>query len=170
MFSYKDRTQLGFTLIETISVLFILGIVASVAVPSFFAFLSRYHVNGALEQLLGAIRETQQQAIRKGRRCRIDINTSTNNLTGNPSGCLLSSRNINGNIIIRTNLPGANPNIVFSSKGTTTRMGTIVLSSNGSQKQKCFVISLGLGIMRTGNYIGSRTGSVSAKNCEKNSS
>ncbi len=45
-------------------------------------------------------------------------------------------------------------------------MGTIVLSSDFIDTQKCFVISLGLGIMRTGNYIGSKTGSVSANNCQ----
>ena len=45
-------------------------------------------------------------------------------------------------------------------------MGTMVLSSDYTDLQKCFVIALGTGIKRTGNYNGSRTGSVSRSNCQ----
>lgn len=163
----KSRSNDGFTLIELIVVSIILGIVAAIAVPNFFALLSRYQVNNALEQLLGGIRETQQQAMSQGKRCRVNINTGTNTLTANSNGCLLNTRNIDDSIYIRTNIPGATPNITFSPKGTTTRMGTIVLTSDNTELQKCFVISLGLGIMRTGDYTGERTGSVSASECQR---
>ena len=169
MLKFKNKSDRGFTLIELIIVLIILGIVAAIAVPNFFALLSRYQVNNSLERLLGGIRETQQQAMRHRILCRININTGANTLTGNPNGCLLSTRNIDDNITIRTNIPGATPNITFSPKGTTTKMGTIVLSSNNTEIQKCFVISLGLGIMRTGDYTGARTGSVSASECQRSS-
>ena len=88
-----------------------------------------------------------------------------NTITGTPSNCLLNTRKINDNITIRSNIPGATPNISFSFRGSTTKMGTIVISSNYTQSQQCFVVSLGTGITRTGNYIGSKTGSVSAANC-----
>ena len=169
IFNTKSRGDRGFTLIETIIVLIILGIVAAISMPNFFALLNRYQVNNALEQLLGGIRETQQRAMSQRRLCRINIDTGTNTLTANPNGCLLNTRNIDDNINIRTNIPGSTPNITFSSKGTTTRMGTIVLSSDNTQLQKCFVISLGLGIMRTGDYTGERTGSVSASKCQRSS-
>ena len=157
----------GFTLTELLIALVVVGIIAAIASPNFIGLLERIRVNNSLEQLLGAIRETQRLAMRQGKRCRININPSTNVLSATPSNCLLNTRKIDENVIVRTNLSGATPNISFSHKGNTTKMGTIVLSSNFIDTQKCFVISLGLGIMRTGNYIGSKNGSVSPSNCKK---
>jgi prepilin-type N-terminal cleavage/methylation domain-containing protein len=163
----KEKSDRGFTLTELMIALVIIGVIAAIASPNFLGFLNRIKVNNSLEQLLGAIKETQRQAMRQGKRCRININPSTKILSATPSDCLLNTRTIDDSVTIRTNLPGGSPNISFSYKGNTTRMGTIVLSSNFTDTQKCFVISLGLGIMRTGNYTGSKTGSVSASNCQK---
>ena len=160
--------ELGFTLIEMLLVIVIVGILIAVAVPNFLGLLRRNQVSTSLQKLYGAIKETQRQSIRQRRLCRINIDTANNRLTGNPPNCLLSDRIINQNITIRTNLSGTPPNISFSHKGTTTKSGTIVVSSNLTNNQKCFVISLGLGIMRTGDYKGSSTGSVSATNCQSN--
>ena len=160
------KNNRGFTLTELMITLVVVGIVAAIASPNFFGFLNRIKVNNSLEQLLGAIRETQRQAMRQGKRCRIDINPNTKILSANPLGCLLNNRKIDENVIIRTNLSGATPNISFSHKGNTTKMGTIVLSSNFTDTQRCFVISLGLGIMRTGNYTGGKNG-ISPSKCQK---
>lgn len=164
----SNNKEAGFNLIEMLVVTIIVGIVAAIAVPNFLGLLRRNQVNAALQTLHGAIKETQRQAIRQGRFCRIDFDIINNKLTGNPPNCLLSDRRINDDIIIRTNFPGTSPNIPFSHKGSTTRSGTIVVSSPLTNSQKCLVISLGLGIMRTGNYTGSSTGSVSATDCDSN--
>ena len=163
-FKKSDR---GFTLIELMVALVIVGIIAAIASPNFIGLLNRIKVNNALEELLGAIKETQKLAMRHGKICRININPANNILNATDSECLLSTRTINEDITVRTNLSGSPPNISFSQKGTTTKAGTIVLSSEFTNTQKCFVISLGLGIMRTGNYTGSRTGSISPSDCEK---
>ena len=162
----NKKNNYGFTLAELMIALVVIGVIAAIAAPNFLGLLNRIKVNSSLEQLVGAIRETQRLAMREGKRCRININPSTKILTATPSNCLLNTRTIDDNVIIRTNLSGATPNISFSHKGNTTKMGTIVLSSNFIDTQKCFVISLGLGIMRTGNYTGSKTGSVSYTNCK----
>jgi prepilin-type N-terminal cleavage/methylation domain-containing protein len=159
---YGDR---GYTLTELMITLVIVGVIAAIASPSFIGLLSRYRLEEALQQLLGAINETQRLAMVQGKSCRINVNPSTNNITANSAGCLLSDRQINSAIKIRSNFPGTT-NITFSYRGSTTRMGTIVLSSDYTDSQKCFVIALGTGIKRIGNYNGIKTGSVSGSNCQ----
>lgn len=162
-----NKSDRGFTLLELMVVLLIVGIIAAIAVPNFIGLLNRIRVRDSLEKLLGAIQESQKLSIRHGKTCYLNINPNTNVISSNDSQCLLNERIINEDIVIRTNLSGSIPNIYFSHKGNTTKMGTIVLSSNFTKSQVCFVISLGLGIKRTGIYTGDRNGSVSAQKCEK---
>lgn len=161
----KQKSDRGFTLLELIVALFIFGIITAIAAPNFIGLLNRTRVDASLEKLVGAIKETQRQAMRLSQRCRINIDPNTNMLTATPNDCLLNAREIDKNVDIRTNIRGRTPSIFFSHKGSTTKMGTIVLSSDLTNTQKCFVISLGLGIVRTGNYTGSKTGSVSPTEC-----
>ena len=163
----QKKSDRGFTLIELAIVSVIIGIVAALATPNVLGLLNRYRVNQSLSTLVGGIKETQRQAMFRGISCRINIGVNTNTLTGNPSNCLLSDRQIRDEIQIRTNIPGATPNISFSHKGSTTKMGTIVVSNENTDLQKCFVIALGTGITRIGTYTGSNTGSVSATYCER---
>ncbi|WP_052055809.1 Tfp pilus assembly protein FimT/FimU [Myxosarcina sp. GI1] len=166
MFCFQKARNRGFTLAELLITLIIVGVIAAIAAPNLLGLLNRYRVSAALDKVEGAIKETQRQAMRQGKICRININPTTKILSGNAPNCLLANRVIDDNIDIRTNLSGTPPNINFSGKGNTTKMGTIVLSSDGTDSQKCFVISLGLGISRTGDYTGGKTGSVSANNCQ----
>ena len=162
---YKHNSDRGFTLIELISVLAIIGVMAAITAPNFIGFFRRQQVKKAFYTLVGAIKQTQRQAMVKGEICRVDIDISTNIVSGNPSYCLLSDRLIDEDILIRTNLGGSVPNISFSHKGSTTKAGTIVVSAANTDFQKCFVISLGTGITRTGRYTGSSTGSISPPSC-----
>jgi prepilin-type N-terminal cleavage/methylation domain-containing protein len=165
MLKRARKSDRGYTLTELLVTLVIVGIIAAIAAPSFLGLLSRYRLEEGLQQLLGAINETQRLAMSKGKSCRININPSTNKITANSPGCLLSDRKISDKITIRSNFTGST-NITFSYKGSNTRMGTIVLSSDHTDLQKCFVISLGTGIKRTGDYNGSKTGSVDYADCQ----
>lgn len=167
MLKQAKKSDRGFTLMELILAVTIVGVIAAIASPSFVGLFSRYKLEGALQQLLGAINEAQRLAMLRGKSCRINIDPNTNNLTTNTAECLLSNRNLDNDITIRSNFPGTT-NITFSHKGSNTRMGTIVLSLDYTDYQKCFVIALGTGIKRTGNYNGSKVGSVSSSNCQTN--
>lgn len=155
------KNSAGFTLIETLIIVVIVGILSAIAAPSFLGLFGRNKVDNALNELRGALQEAQREAIRKSKSCIVTINTADKKIT---SPCLVTGtrdlcdqRDDAGNctksrVALATNL---NPNtITFSFRGNTTNSGAIVVyaSDNSNSKQGCFVISNGLGIMRTGNF------------------
>lgn len=156
------KTNEGFTLIEILVILVIIGILAAISVPSFLGLLNRNKVNNALAQVRGALQETQREAIRKSKSCSVTLDTTStlNKVTGT---CLVTgNRNLNG-INIRSNVSP----ITFNFRGGTGSRGTIVVASTDGSvaKQKCLVIAPGIGLIRYGNYADNDiTGSISA-NC-----
>ena len=157
----------GFTLVELLVTTVIVGIIAAVIAPNLIGMIRNQQVSGSMLSITGAIREAQKQAIRQGRQCTVIINDTTKTVLGSPPACILKTRAIDSNVYIRaSSILGNPPDITFSSKGNTTNAGTIVVSSEASELQKCFVISYGLGISRTGDYTGSKTGAVYGGYCE----
>lgn len=152
----------GFTLIETLIIVVIIGILSAIAAPSFLSMLNKNKVNNALVQVRGTLQEAQREAMRKSKRCTVTLDTTNSKVTAD---CIVTGdRQLKDGVGIQTNIPGQQ--ITFGIRGTTTVTGTIVFFANdGSTSQKrCIVTSLGIGIMRTGDYSGS-TSSVNASDC-----
>ena len=72
----KDK---GFTLIETIFVAAIIGILAAIAAPSWLAFVNQQRVRAANEELFRALRDAQSQA--KNTKQSYSVSFKTENTT-----------------------------------------------------------------------------------------
>jgi prepilin-type N-terminal cleavage/methylation domain-containing protein len=153
------KSNSGFTLVELLITLVVIGVIAAITAPNFLGLLSRNRVNDAALQVEGALKEAQRQAMRKGKICQIDINTPSKTIS-NPAtnGCLLNTRNLNNLIQLNSNLPS----ISFSSKGNITGGSIIapvtvtpvivVSMPNRTTQNKCVVFDGFFGVMRSGDY------------------
>jgi prepilin-type N-terminal cleavage/methylation domain-containing protein len=85
--------QLGFTLIEMLVVISVVGVLAAIATPSFLSTMEAAKVDQTIAEIRGALQETQRQAIRKSQICSVSVDVasvtpseSPRNQTGNYQG------------------------------------------------------------------------------------
>lgn len=173
LYNALRKSNKGFTLIEIITTVIIVGVLASIAAPNFLGLLNRNRVQQALEQVEGAVKESQRLAIRRGKTCRIKFETKTidgesrqtinvveNTDTGETvaagyyDGCLLNERVLPADIDI--NNTGGMTKISFSGKGNSDpaiNTGTVVISHPQTDTDKCLEVQGFLGNILTGNWV-----------------
>lgn len=158
----QRATQAGFTLLESLVVVILIGILAAIATPSWLGFLANQRLNRANEQVLQTIRKAQAEAKRTGtyREARFNIATDPPQFaivpvraTFNPALSLVSlpAAQVNGwEPLGQGNIPGDtlrltdnNPNsdaIIFSPKGTV--VSRVLAPTNPSQLPYIVTVSL----------------------------
>lgn len=147
------KSNAGFTLVELLMTLIIIGVIAVITVPNFLGLLNRNRVNQAAQQVEGALKEAQRQAMRMGKLCTININTTTK-IISNPAtnGCLLSTRNLNSSVQLNSN----SATVTFSGKGNINRVlanpAIVVSMPNQTSQRKCVVLDGFFGVLRSGDY------------------
>lgn len=162
---YVHKKEQGFTLIEMLVTVMIMGILAAIAAPSWMTWYNNTKVTTSLEQVQGALSEGQRQAMRRGKTCTIDLDYHT--ITSSTGSCLIGDRTLPEGVVLTTNISSGN--IQFSFKGNTipNDLGVIVLSmSDGSGEKKCLVLSNTLGANRNGTYTGTNISSPTTANCD----
>ena len=168
MFNLRPKNNKGFTLIEILSAVIVLGVVAAIVSPNLLKLMNATRVKDGIAKLEGGIKDGQKQAMRLGKRCQVSIDTTNKRVTAQtveatPENCLLSNRELDDNVLISTN----DPVITFSSKGTpdnTNQSVYVVYMTDGTDEQRCLVVSTGLGIVRSGRYNGDPT-TLNGNNC-----
>ncbi len=140
--------NLGFTLLENMTILLILGIAMAIGTPNVLAMQQRQRLVMATDMVLITMQEAQQTAIERSMVCSIKIDAtvivdSNHCLRGGdvalPSGVSMNS-------------PGLDNSIEYGVKGNTVDNRTIRLSSNNSPDGRCITVSAPLGITRQGYY------------------
>ncbi len=170
LYNAHKKSNQGFTLIEMMVVVIIVGVVAAIAAPNFLGLLNQTRVKDGLAQVEGAIKEAQRQAIRRGKTCKIKFVTKTidgklretinvvdSTDTGETvaadfyNGCLLEERILPIDVDLIT---GGITKITFTVKGNTQAdsEGIIQISHPQTTTVKCLQIAGLLGNILTGDY------------------
>ncbi len=181
----------GFTLAESLVAVLVLGILSTIAMPSFLTWVNQRKVDDVLAQIEGTFREAQGVAIKKSQACTLNLGVTlpgkpdSIGITATPGNCLpTGSRDLSqlGLSALQKNDTGieikiANlndnldkkPQLNFSHKGTIFNQpnpGVIVVYNSQTEvRKRCLAISGNLGLMRTGEYIGSME-NLSADECD----
>jgi len=150
----------GWTLIEMIVTVVIIGILAAMAMPSFGRMQARNQLRGAMADVQGAIREAQRNAIKQGSSCTVELNPTalTVRQASSTPGCVSNPVNLSNVNGVSMTVPSSNTDITFTFKGNPTFNSdtTIALAHEITDiGSRCLVISSELGMMRTGNLVGS---------------
>jgi prepilin-type N-terminal cleavage/methylation domain-containing protein len=151
----------GFTQIELIITVVIVGVIAAIAAPSFTVWLRRQRLNEAFSQIELAIKQTQSEAMKRGYSCQLTIppnGTVSPTFSGN---CLLSGDFVLEDMTLNTTAD-QNPWVMsFNARGeqSVDSGGKLWLSTSagGSTMQsKCLVVAGGgIGLWRTGKLTAS---------------
>ncbi|WP_082803761.1 prepilin-type N-terminal cleavage/methylation domain-containing protein [Anabaena sp. 4-3] len=74
------KPEAGFSLIEIIVVVLMIGVLAAILAPNWFRFLSQQRLNKANDAILAAIQEAQRQAKRQKRDYSVSFKVDDNNI------------------------------------------------------------------------------------------
>ena len=167
LYDVLKKSNKGFTLIEMITTVIVIGVIASIAAPNLLGMLNQTRVKDGLGQVEGAIREAQKLAVRRGKPCTIVFSTNANGNSTVKSksgfdGCLLSNRELADSVAFsRLNSGTGNLDLInnlneielsFSGKGNPTVERIMVVYHPQTNTQKCIQIKGLLGSILTGNY------------------
>jgi prepilin-type N-terminal cleavage/methylation domain-containing protein len=160
----KRSNNDGFTLIELLVVVVMVGILATIAAPSWLTFLNSRRVNTVNDEILQALRQAQVQSIRTKRSQTVVFNTAANP----PTITVLGATTVLGNGALKPGMAGmaivngttslncpttsciefnANGNIVNDIATQGIKIAVTAPPTTGSKR--CVVVETLLGGMRT---------------------
>ena len=158
----------GFSLLECLVVVALLGILATLAIPSSSAMQRRLELDSGLRRLRVGLDRGRMAAERDREPCALQLSASgwqpplTGDLPVCRGGVTALSETGAGGLELRSNLPDA---VRFSSNGLVLDGGLVVLSHPNHAHALCLVIGLPLGISRSGVYHGDPGGPLSSALC-----
>lgn len=134
----SKRSNAGFSLIELMVAIAIIGILSSVAVPNMIAWRNNAQFSAAVRMVKSTIEKTRMNAIKTNMRTRVNLTVGSRTIStvewdiaansyGTPKNHLLPV----GTIISESKFFGTGTNIVFNSRGMSSNGTITILSNNG---------------------------------------
>lgn len=127
-----DMTRRGFTLVEVVLVVVLLGILVALAAPAMGGFVTRTNIDSVLNQLTGDINYARMLAVRSGRSSTLTISgTSYSITTTQPDGTARQAKRVN----LQNEAPGfaLSPStaLIFNSRGLLAPGNAVTLRAQG---------------------------------------
>jgi type IV fimbrial biogenesis protein FimT len=134
--------QSGFTLIEMMIVIAILGIFAGIAIPNYLSYMPKHRLNGAARQVMGDLMAARMKAVSLNHRVKVffysnheykicdDADNNGTVTDGEGDVQLRDIQNEYSDVTFDSSNP---PDPVFSSRGTATNPTITFQNSSGSK-------------------------------------
>ncbi len=157
----RDGHPRGFTLLEILVALVMIGILSAIAAPSWLAFVETQRLKTGQSQVYSAMRQAQSQASKDKltwqasfREQNSIVQWAVHPATVNPSDAIWNNLDSNIRLDSETTLQESNGvrRIQFDYTGSVRQppLGRITLSSqSGGTAKRCVIVSTILGAMRT---------------------
>jgi len=164
----RDRYNSGFTLIEVLVVMIIVGILSAIVAPSFVSFANNQRINSSQSQAFSTLRLAQSTAKRNQVTWQASFRNTANSVQyavhSVPSGdttaiynalpwqSLADGVQIDDALTTFTKITTPDPDVYrvqFKAQGIPNgAIGKITFSTTGSDRRKCVIISTILGALR----------------------
>ncbi|MTJ47642.1 Tfp pilus assembly protein FimT/FimU [Dolichospermum sp. UHCC 0259] len=158
----KHNSNSGFTVIEMMTALLMIGILSAIAAPSWLAFINVHHLNIAQDQVYRAMREAQSQAKKEKLTYHASFREQNNILQWAVHAATIDPSNAQWNDLDASvkldtestldQLSNGVRRVQFDYIGSVplNQQGRITLSpKSGGKVKRCVIVSTILGAMRT---------------------
>ncbi|OPL12393.1 MAG: hypothetical protein AVO39_04270 [delta proteobacterium MLS_D] len=129
----------GFTLVELMIVVALMGIMAAIAAPSFQTYMANNRLNGAARVVMTDLMYARSQAAMENVNFKMEFSGNSYSIVRTDNDEVRRSRNIQNEYYDVTMT--SNQDFIFRPNGTVTAAGTVTLTN--SKGTKLVVVSMG---------------------------
>jgi prepilin-type N-terminal cleavage/methylation domain-containing protein len=165
MTNFRVQREEGFTLVETLAVVLMIGIMAAIAAPGMLGFLAKSKVDRGFAALQDMVYLTQREAMKKSQACELTLPENESENAVLTSDCLITGPETLTEVFIKYNYANSK-RIKFDYRGGTSPLRTIAIYSPDTDHRRCLVISNGIGMTRSGIYTKETVSKISAEYCQ----